>query len=82
MSHDYTRPAWDCGTCAREWPCSPAKVELAERYPDPMALWIHMLGLMALATGELPLSRCRPTELRNRFVEWTRITPPSPRPRR
>lgn len=70
MTHDYTRPDWNCGCCGREWPCSPAKVERAERFPDPTALRQHMIGLMEAATTELPLDGWRPDQLRARFVGW------------
>jgi hypothetical protein len=71
MTHDYERVTWDCGTCGEQWPCAPAKVELAEQHPDPIDLEIHMLRLMKVASIELPLSACGYPELRDRFVTWT-----------
>lgn len=75
MRHDYLRPSWDCGLCMREWPCAPAKVELAERYPEQIELDAHMTRLMLQAANELPLHRCKSPELRDRFVTWTEKRP-------
>lgn len=74
--HDPKRPEWMCDTCppATEWPCSPAKVRLGERYRDSLGLAMHMRYMLDLAAKDLADldPRLNPSQLHERFIGWTR----------
>ncbi|WFE44261.1 hypothetical protein [Verrucosispora sp. WMMD1129] len=73
--HTPLRPAWTCGTCepGTPWPCSPARVRLAEAYGrDRVALSMYVGALLTTALDELPAAD--PGELVTRFTAWTRCT--------
>lgn len=73
MTHLPMRPAWICGHCFADWPCAPAKVELAEHHVDRSALVIFMALQMWDAfddgigeTARVPI----PPDLHGRFMGW------------
>jgi hypothetical protein len=69
--HAALQPSWDCIACGCDWPCDPARVELAERFAGkPGRLSIYMaeqLGFAAPALFMVP-----PDDLYARFIAWTR----------
>ena len=67
--HEPERPSWDCDTCARPWPCDPAREHLAS-YLGRVALAVHMWERLDLAAGDL--RTLPPSELFERFLSWTR----------
>lgn len=71
--HTPHRPDWTCRTCDGDapWPCSPARVRLAEAYlGDRLGLSMYMAELLAAALTEMATTS--PAELFERFVTWTR----------
>lgn len=67
--HQPQRPSWDCDTCARPWPCEPARDHLVA-YLGRVALAVHMWQCLEEAAGDL---RHLPgPELFARFIGWTR----------
>ncbi|HEY0698085.1 MAG TPA: hypothetical protein VGD43_09785 [Micromonospora sp.] len=73
VSHQPVRPAWTCGRCGQPWPCSPARIELGEKYAaDRPALATHLGSLLVDASREIGTAGASPRELYERFVSWTR----------
>ncbi|MGN9805973.1 hypothetical protein [Micromonospora sp. L32] len=74
--HVAARPAWRCRVCAAPWPCPAAKLGLRIEYADdPVALSVHLCGLLHDAAGDwlrLHPRPADPAELFARFVGWTR----------
>lgn len=69
--HVAVRPAWICGSCGKDWPCGPARVELAEEYgAERVSLSVQMAIQLGRAAHDL--TSATPHELYERFVEWTR----------
>ncbi|MDG4767880.1 flavin reductase [Solwaraspora sp. WMMD406] len=72
-AHEPHRPSWRCAVCpgGTPWPCSPARVQLAEAYSgDPIARAVPVAGLMPAAAVEAGVRD--PAEWYERFVAWTR----------
>lgn len=69
--HAALQPSWDCIACGVDWPCDPAREELAVRFVDqPVELSVYMaiqLGNAASALYQLPSD-----ELWDRFIAWTK----------
>ncbi|QLQ38018.1 hypothetical protein [Micromonospora robiginosa] len=74
LDHQPARPAWNCQSCGGPWPCSPAKVRLAEAYAgDRTGLSVYMSALYAAALNELPTTSA--DWLYGAFIRWTRSLP-------
>lgn len=72
-AHQALRPGWTCTTCngGAPWPCSPARVRLAEEYAaNRVNLSMFMGNLLTDALTEMPATS--PEELFERFISWTR----------
>lgn len=70
LTHDPSRPGWDCESCDAPWPCDPAREELADQFGrDRVGLSIYMASQLDLAVRE---TTAGPQELHERFVAWTR----------
>ncbi|MDG4768738.1 hypothetical protein [Solwaraspora sp. WMMD792] len=73
-AHTPHRPTWDCVVCpdGTPWPCSPARVQLAEAYAsEPLALSVDIGEMLTVAAREAGITD--PAELHERFVAWTWI---------
>ncbi len=71
LAHPPLRPSWDCASCGTPWPCSPARVEIGERYADDrVGLAIYAGMQLDHAAREVPAAD--PADLYERFVSWTR----------
>lgn len=69
--HEPRRPEWTCRSCDAPWPCSPARVRLAEAYGDNrISLSMYLASLLTAAYPEVPTTP--PGELFDRFIAWTR----------
>lgn len=71
MPHDVEhlpeRPSWRCLACDNDWPCAPAKQQLAEGN-SPTGLTVLMWGYMedfSIDAGPGPLG-----EPYQRFIAW------------
>jgi hypothetical protein len=69
LDHDPARPSWDCRSCGKTWPCSPARESLV-REMDRVTLAIYMWLNLEDAVAEL--SATPAGELFDRFIAWTR----------
>lgn len=71
--HQGERPAWDCRACGQEWPCTVAKVELAEQYQrSPHSLLIYLGSCLIEAIDDcMASSGGPPPELYARFISWS-----------
>ncbi|GLH97333.1 hypothetical protein Pa4123_26080 [Phytohabitans aurantiacus] len=70
--HTPQRPSWDCSCCGKDWPCSPARIQLSEQYgPRRTDLAVYMAVQLGHAAGDLPAATTS-TQLYERFIEWTR----------
>ena len=67
--HVANRPAWDCRACGQDWPCDPAREELATTM-DRVVLAMFMGDRMVQAAYDIP--SITPEELFGRFMYWTR----------
>lgn len=68
MSHLPVRPSWDCADCGQPYPCSPARVQLAEDYDKaPIALSMYLAAMLHDAARE---TTAPPAELYERFLAW------------
>lgn len=72
VAHRASRPAWDCASCLRPWPCAPAKAYLRESRPKSTTqLTLVMAGLMAEAHHDLTANgAAMPPDLGERFLNW------------
>jgi hypothetical protein len=66
--HTAVRPSWDCGRCARPWPCDPAREQLAAEVEGRTYLIMWMSVEMVHAARENPA--IPPSELYERFLAW------------
>lgn len=74
--HQPHQPEWTCQACGNPWPCSPARTRLAESYGrDRIGLSIYLTALLFAAVAEMPTTPV--PELFERFVSWTRYSPPA-----
>lgn len=70
--HVPAQPSWLCQDCpdGAAWPCSPARIRLAEAHGrDRVGLSMFVGGLLFAAAGDL--STTPAAELHERFVSWT-----------
>ncbi|GIF21874.1 hypothetical protein BJ973_002201 [Actinoplanes tereljensis] len=68
--HRPKRPEWDCAACGRDWPCDPAREELAADTGGGTTLAVLMwtyLEDFALDAGPGPFAGAF-----DRFIAWTR----------
>lgn len=70
--HRAGRPSWDCVVCHQPWPCTPAKVELAEEFVnDRVSGTIYLAMNMHDAINDsFHRAGPEPAELWNRFLGW------------
>ncbi len=72
--HTPTRPGWWCAMCGADWPCAPAKVELAEKYiNDNAALKLYLAQRQWEAIDDATLSPDGIKiikQMRERFLGW------------
>jgi hypothetical protein len=71
--HTPTRPGWRCAACLEQWPCPPAKTDLAEEYRGQLtALRIYIAGQLWNAIDDAMLTDLGPSPcgLRERFLDW------------
>lgn len=77
--HRPDRTSWDCRTCGAPFPCAPARQALWEdlgSIPLAMFMWAALRTAVAdLGDGARPAE-----ELFDRFIGWTRTSPPGPPP--
>lgn len=67
--HLPRRPGWECLACGKDWPCDPAREELAQDTGGGTALsvlmWAHLEDYVVEASPEkLP-------DAFERFLSWT-----------
>lgn len=70
LAHTPKRPDWYCAACLEEWPCDPAREELAERTGGGTTLAIAAWGYLedwVRDQGPGPFS-----DAFERFILWTR----------
>jgi hypothetical protein len=69
VEHSAARPAWDCASCGRPWPCDPAREQLAVELGGTYLTLFLALDLVDAARDN---PRIPPSELYERFIAWTR----------
>ena len=71
IEHNADRPAWECWSCGKAWPCESARAALlAEFEKFPTVLRIYLVAQMTDAAREIPA--IQPPELYDRFLAWSR----------
>lgn len=73
--HLPLRPAWACRYCARPWPCSPGRGDLAVEFSGRPALLLYYMSAQVVAfTGDLAERGLvpEPEHLYQRFIDWVR----------
>lgn len=70
--HVPHRPSWDCWACGKDWPCNPAREDLAATM-DRVVLAMFMGDRMVQAAHDM--LTVTPEELFERFLDWTRHLP-------
>lgn len=71
VEHWYVRPGWTCDQGCGQWPCQPARVELAAAFPaDPVGLAVYMAGLLPHVAAEA--GTLLAVDLHALFIAWTR----------
>ena len=67
--HRHERPTWECEACGKDWPCDPAREELAmehDRTGLAILMWTYLEDYaMDSGTGSLAGAF-------ERFIAWTR----------
>jgi hypothetical protein len=69
VKHVEERPSWDCRACGKDWPCGPAREQLAaamDRVQLAMTMWGY-LERFSRDSGPGP-----PVDAFDRFIAWTR----------
>lgn len=67
-------PSWKCRLDGKDWPCAPARKQLASTLPGT-ALAMYMTVQLGVAARDMPTAQ--PGDLYFRFLLWTRPAPPS-----
>ncbi|GLY94655.1 hypothetical protein Acsp02_19100 [Actinoplanes sp. NBRC 103695] len=72
IEHLWARPAWDCRTCERPWPCPQAKEALLEEFRYfPSVLSIYLFGQLTDAVDDMTAhGQTLPPDLFERFLAW------------
>ncbi len=73
MEHRPNRPSWDCGACGKDWPCDPAREELAAEYRDGVQLAMVAWDYLEAFCHDQPAGPVG--EMFDRFIAWTRRQP-------
>lgn len=69
VEHQPHRPSWNCASCARPWPCDPARERLAAELGS---LSLAMFAWTCLEEAARDIPATPPAELYERFLAWTR----------
>ncbi|MDQ1722491.1 MAG: hypothetical protein QOI26_2225 [Pseudonocardiales bacterium] len=73
--HLPVRPSWACRDCARPWPCSVGRRELAVEFSRRPALLLHYMSAQVVAfTDDLSERGLLPEaeHVFPRFIDWVR----------
>jgi hypothetical protein len=73
--HLPVRPSWACRHCARPWPCSPGRSDLAVEFGGRPALLLYYMSAHVVAfTGDLAQRGLLPEaeHIYPRFIDWVR----------
>lgn len=78
MEHVPNRPAWDCAVCGKDWPCDPAREELATEHHDDIGVRLAMAAWDYFEAFCFDRPNAPSADLFERFIAWTRQPPAMP----